>query len=282
MKMKLSRDNIKLFYRLYHPLLFYANKELGMIEGINSPEDFKRCPLDETNKLRNKLYEHPHLIKSFACENPFNFSSYELKIVESWENFVKGRFFIFRYLKNYTVFLTEDDPPKAYGVYALNTTFEEMLGPYLPLMVDAVLLPYRDKIIYDGIFSPYSISFGSGIRRRFNDDYQLAKSRFGIITSLPFSEEEIEQNDAEQLKFYLKGKHNREIYEQEIDELIEKDETLWILYHQEMGKVHARGYRKQLREIGLNDIWFAILEGVIVASGKTKNQLEKVLGVVTK
>ncbi|MDI6902741.1 MAG: hypothetical protein QMC77_03310 [Methanocellales archaeon] len=276
-KMKLSTEDVELFYRLYHPLLVYVNKKFKIVEGINFPEDFKKFPIEEINKLRDKLYEQPELIDSFVRENPLNFSSHELKMISTWKNFVKGRFLIFRYLKNYTVFLDPNEPPKAYGVLALNSPFEELIGPYLPIMVEAVLLPFKDKIIYDSIFSPYSITFGSGMRRSFNDAYQEAKSRFGIITSLPFAAEEVEQSDSDKLKFYLRSERNREMYWKEIEELINKDPSLLTLYHQEMGKIHARTYKKQLHEIGLTDAWFAILEGITIASGATKDEVEQIL-----
>ena len=48
-----------------------------------------------------------------------------------------------------------------------------------------------------------------------------------------------------------------------------------VIYHQEMGKSHARTYGRRLHEIGLNDAWFGILEGLVIASGKTKEDLEK-------
>ena len=144
-------------------------------------------------------------------------------------------------------------------------------------MVEAVLLPFNDKIIYDSIFFPYSMTFGGGIRRSFNDAYQEAKSRFGIITSLPFSTEKVEQNDAANLRFYLRSKRNREMYWEEIEELINKDPNLLTLYHQEMGKIHARTYGKRLREIGLTNAWFAILEGMTIASGATKDEVERIL-----
>ncbi|GFP31237.1 hypothetical protein, partial [Candidatus Hakubella thermalkaliphila] len=228
-------------------------------------------------KLRDRLYKHPELINSFVVENPLNFSNHELKIISSWKDFVKGRFLIFRYLTSYAVFLDTDEPPKAYGVLALNTTFEEIVGSYLPIMVEAVLLPFNDKIIYDSIFSPYSITFGSGIRRSLNDAYQKAKSRFGIITSLPFSIEKVEQSDADKLRFYLRSEHNRKMYWEEIEELINKDPNLLTLYHQEMGKIHARTYGKRLREIGLTNAWFAILEGITIASGATRDEVERIL-----
>lgn len=144
-------------------------------------------------------------------------------------------------------------------------------------MVESVLLPFNDKIIYDSIFSPYRMTFGGGIRRSFNDAYQEAKSKFGIITSLPFSIKKVEQSDAAKLRFYLKSKHNREMYWEEIAELINKDPILLTLYHQEMGKIHARTYGKRLRDIGLSNAWFAIIEGITIASGVTKDEVERIL-----
>ncbi len=275
--MRLSKEDVKLFYKLYNPLLVYVNKKFKIIEGIDSPEDLKKYSIKKICKVRDRLYKHSELINSFITENPLNFSANELKIISSWKELVQGKFLIFRYLKNYTVFLDTDESPKAYGVFALNTAFEEMVGSCLPAMVEAVLLPFNGKIVYDGILFPYSMTFGGGIRRSFNDAYQEAKSKFGIITSLPFSTEKVEQNDAANLRFYLRSKRNREMYWEEIEELIDKDPNLLTLYHQEMGKIHARTYGKRLCEIGLTNAWFAILEGMTIASGATKDEVERIL-----
>ena len=274
-EMRLSREEVELFYRLYRPLLVYANAKLNMVKGVSSPDEIEEIPLEETNRIRVELYKHPELMESFVTENPFNFSEEELRVIRSWKDFVKGRFIILRHLRNYTIFLDPDDPPKAYGVLALRTSFQEMF-PYLPVMVEAVLLPFEGRIIYDGVLRPYLIRFGGGIRRSFNDAYQMAKSMFGIITSLPF-EEKARWSDADRLRFYLKSERNREIYSKEIERLIEKDPALLRLYHQEMGKIHARTYGRKLREIGVRRGWFAILEGVIIASGKTRDEVERVL-----
>jgi len=67
------------------------------------------------------------------------------------------------------------------------------------------------------------------------------------------------------------------MYWEKIEELIDKNSNLLILYHSEMGKIHARRYRKLLREIGLGNVWFAILEGIIVASGQTRDEVEQIL-----
>ncbi|MGQ9625241.1 MAG: hypothetical protein ACUVXA_19265 [Candidatus Jordarchaeum sp.] len=274
--MSLPEKDVELFYKLYHPLLVYVNVKENIVESINSPEDIKELPdKRELGKIRTHLYNHLELIGSFVAENPLNFSSTELNIISGWKNFVKGEFLVFRYMKKYTVFLKTDGPPKAYGVLSLYTPFEEMLGSSLPVMVDCVLLPFKDKIVYDGIVIPYNIFFGGGIRRSFNHAYQEAKHRFGIITSLPFIEKEEKQSDADKLKFYLKSESNRERYWEEIDELI-KDPNLLTLYHQEMGKIHAKTLGKRLREVGLTQGWFATLEGEIVASGTTREEVERI------
>ncbi len=275
--MKLPKEDAKTFYRLFHSLLIYTNRKFKITDSINSPEDLMELSLEEINKLRDKLYKQTVLIDSFISENPLNFLTNELEIISSWKNFVKSTFYIFRYLKNYTIFLGTNDPPKAYGVLALKSPLEEIIGPYLPIMVKAVLLPFKNIIIYDSILLPHTITFGGGIRRSLNDTYQEAKSRFGIIASLPFSLKKVEQSEADKLRFYLRSKRNREIYWEEVENLVNKDLSFLTLYHQEMGKIHARTYGKQLREIGLVDVWFAILKGVIVASGKTKKQVENIL-----
>jgi len=44
-----------------------------------------------------------------------------------------------------------------------------------------------------------------------------------------------------------------------------------------MGKMQARKFGKRLREIGVSEAWFAILEGTIIASGATQDQVKQIL-----
>ena len=59
----------------------------------------------------------------------------------------------------------------------------DILPPTLPLLIKAVLLPWKGQIIWDGLFTIYNISFGSGIRGSIRESYRQAKAA-GIITSL--------------------------------------------------------------------------------------------------
>jgi hypothetical protein len=185
-----------------------------------------------------------------------NFSLDELEIIKSWKNFINEKLLIFRYLKNYTIFRDINKPPKAYGVIALNSYFEEMLESNLPIMVEAVLLPFKNRIIYDSILTHYPISFGGGMHRDFNGTYQEAKFRYGIIKSISMTNE-LEKTNTDLLRFYLRNEHNREIYGQEIDDLVNKDYEFLKIYHQETEKSHSRKYGRKLHEIRVITGWFA-------------------------
>ena len=45
-------------------------------------------------------------------------------------------------------------------------------------------LGHEDRIIYDGLVSPYQITFGAGIRSELDEDYRAARERGSVITSL--------------------------------------------------------------------------------------------------
>ena len=50
--------------------------------------------------------------------------------------------------------------------------------------METVLLPFKNKIIYDGIISKHEISFGRGIREMFKSTYNKAKKENQIIISM--------------------------------------------------------------------------------------------------
>ena len=274
--MKLAQEDLNLFFKLHPALLFYANQQLKVVDGVPTLEKFMNSGVTKQVKVRNALYDHMALIDSFVKENPFNFSAGELKIVAGWKHLVKGTFYLLRYLRSYAIFLDNRSPPRAYGVLALTNTFEEVLSRELPIRLESVLLPFKGRIVYDGFLVPCRIFFGRDIREELKEDYQEAKYRYGIITSLPVAREN-EKTDAERLKYYLRNESNRLRYEEEIERLTGKDFNLLKIYHQEMGKIHARKLGRRLREIGLSQGWFAALEGTIIASGATQEQVKQIL-----
>ena len=165
--------------------MHFVNQRLGVVSDIGSPVEFAALPPETRLDVKEALLDRLDLIETFVHENPAGLSDDQLDIVLSWRHQVSGAFYVFRKLKNYMVFLSSGNPSVAYGVVALTEPFEELIGPYLPRMTETVLLPFKDKIVYDGLLSGYNISFGGGIKRTLNDSYREAKERLGIITTLP-------------------------------------------------------------------------------------------------
>ena len=143
--------------------------------------------------------------------------------------------------------------------------------PQTPAYVEAVLLPFKNQIIYDGLIAPYSIYFGRSMRFGFQDTFDKAKAHYGIIESLPvkkLSEFETNQN---LLKYYLK---DLEFYHDDINHLIESDEKLKELFYHEIARKNSRSFKKTLKQYNISNCWFAVLGDIIIASGKSKEEAE--------
>ncbi len=188
--MLLTPQDAELFFQLHRALMFFVNQRLRVLpDDVASPEAFSSLAPEVRLKVRDAFLEHTNLIGAFVEENPAGLTADELDVLRSWRHPVHGRFYAFRQLKKYMVFLSTDPQPVAYGVLALTQPFEELVGPYLPVLTEAVLLPFKGVIVYDGLLRSYRISFGPGIRRSLNESFKEAKARHGIVTSLPLSDE---------------------------------------------------------------------------------------------
>ena len=83
-------------------------------------------------------------------------------------------------MKKGSIFISADDL-EVYSVLGLFSSWEEMfVYRPLPVMLEAVLLPFRDKIITDGLVVSYHIVFGRGAATDFKDAYMNAKKMGNI------------------------------------------------------------------------------------------------------
>ncbi|MCT7970890.1 hypothetical protein [Laspinema olomoucense] len=287
--MQLADSDIDLFYHLYYSILIYVNQKFGLFAGCCGSEEMSELTPLQVNELRQQLYTHPYLFDLFAEENPLKIAPDLLQIVSSWHNFISGRFYIYSYHQNYAVLIADRPPSKAYGVLALDCPFPELVGSVLPVMVETVLLPFKNKIIYDGTLQPYPFYLGLSIKGSLSETYHHAVEKFGIIASLtevaaaepppaPQPDHQLSPlSHGELLKFYLQSEENRKTYEVQIQELVQKSVDLKVTYYQEMGRLYAEIYQARWREIGIKKGWIALFEEMPIASGGTKAEVEGIL-----
>lgn len=180
--MNLSQEDAALFFRLMGNLQLYVNRRLNILPDVESVETYARLDSEAKRKVRDALYQHADLIDDFVAENPANLSFDELQIVQSWKHHVADNFFILRFLKRYAIFISSD---KVYGVLGLYDRLQDIFyGQPLPIWVETVLLPFKGRIVYDGLLISRNIIFGAGIRGDLNETYQAAKQNGKIIESL--------------------------------------------------------------------------------------------------
>jgi hypothetical protein len=181
--MNLSQEDAKVFFELMWGLQRYVNQQRGILKDIQSPLEYADLPTEKKLKVRDALWKSPDLIDAYVEANPEALSSKEVEIVRNWKKFIQDKFFVLRHLKKYTVFIGNQG--QVYGVLGLFDSLEEIVPSFkLPCMVDAVLLPFKGWIVYDGLLQGYSISFGGGIRSELNHTYMIAKQKERIITTL--------------------------------------------------------------------------------------------------
>lgn len=269
----LSQSDAKLFHKLMDSLLFYANKKLNIIKHCSSIEEFHKNEIEKTVQIRKNVFSDNKLIDEYLKENPNNLSNEEMQILASWKKSLEGEFYLVKYEKELALFLHSKEQ-KVYGVKGITDSFKEKFDGYSPIMIKIRLLPFRGNLIYDGIFFPYQITFGGGIRSSIKVETDTAIQKYGVIASLENPVVEKKNSDEDLLRFYFKSQDTRDRYFEEIDKLREKSPELEAVYYQEDAGIFARDIKKSLKLRGIKG-HFAVLVNAVVASALTEKELEE-------
>ena len=178
--MKLLAEESIQFYKLLFYLQYYVLINIENESKHISKKEYMALSLNKKLKYRNELWSNNEWIDKYIKDNPDNLLEEELKMIEKWKSRVNDKFFIERYLKKYAVFISSAS--KVYGVVGITEDIDEIISPQeIPAYIETVLLPFRDKIIYDGLFSRYSMSFGKGIKEMLKETYNKAKGNQIIL-----------------------------------------------------------------------------------------------------
>lgn len=178
------------YYKLWYKLIYWINCKYKIVPPFPKPVYGEKVNEQPFIVIREKLWENPKYITEFLNSSVAkDFNDTEKQTLEDWsKKFIKGKFLIHKHLKEYSVFQPfekELDSKKLYGVYGLTNSIKDMLwDKKMPLLVEAVLLPFKGKIVHDSFIAPYGISFGGGAKESFVQFYKEANDKHGIITSL--------------------------------------------------------------------------------------------------
>jgi hypothetical protein len=180
--MILADDDAALFYRAWGALLTWVNDRRRVVPSFRRPTPEQPMDAERAIQIRDVLWADDGLREQFLGEGAGALPAAERELIASWKHRVSGSFLIYNHLRAHSTFMGAG----VYGVRGIYTPLSTMF-PAVPTYVEAVLLPFRDVIIIDGLVSRPSmqISFGAGARRMFKEQYDAARTRGTILTRLP-------------------------------------------------------------------------------------------------
>ncbi len=174
----LTKEDATLFYKLFTDLCFFVNQKHNLFPNIEKVSDIfnpsgavnANCTLE----LKEILWKDNKTIIEYIKKNKDALSLEEISILESWKKRVKGHFFIYEYIDSKAIMLSSDN--KVYEVSGIISPISEQIpAKDLPVMVETVLLPFKDRIIYDSIISRSLISLGPNMLEQISKEYYEAK-----------------------------------------------------------------------------------------------------------
>ena len=179
--MVLEPEERKLFFSNWLGLLAYVNKKHKLVKGFGQPVTPVGIKPETIIKIKNKLWKKPEIIDEYI-DSVWDLPNDNIQILKSWKKGIAAKFLVVRHLKKHSVFLHTENHT-LYGVYGITSPIAEMIPTEcLPVLLDTVLIPFKGVIIYDSVFQIKNISFGSNMRREYNQIYLGNKKN--IITTL--------------------------------------------------------------------------------------------------
>ena len=177
--MILNEHDYKAYLKAHLGLLHYSYciKHRKVI-GFNT---FLDLPFSDKIESRNYFLSHDNLLEDYYSDKK-DLDKADKGILNGFKNKISGDFVYFKQLKKHAIFLDTTNQ-KVYGVIALSDTMDSFFE-YFPVIVQATIIPFQDKIIYDGFISSYPVRIGKNMNSEFEYLYKRAKTENKIITRL--------------------------------------------------------------------------------------------------
>jgi len=186
---QLSQSECKLFYETWYKLLDYTNRKLKVVAykfSLKHPDIHNEVLL---LKIRERLWKQPELIGEFIAEgiSAGTLSDEETDLLQAWEHYhIQGKYFLVKYLPEAAVLMSmdRDKEVRLYAVKGVTNSIAGALRRKLPMMLETVLLPFKDRIVYDSFMTSHAIEFSDNVTSIVEAEYARVEKECGIIRML--------------------------------------------------------------------------------------------------
>ena len=181
--MVISKEQGDLFYKLWLPLLSYANYKYCIVNDFAADVPSKGISPEKASKVADRIWDDVSILDEYLEICSEEMSEEEMDIVNGWKKAVRGTFVVDRHLRKGSILVSADK--KVYLVKGIYSSWREMLGNLpMPQMVEATLIPFQGEIIHDGLVHPYGVCMGKNLADEAKNIYLNAKNRNEICTCL--------------------------------------------------------------------------------------------------
>ena len=181
---QLHWSECRLFYETWYGLMGFVNKKKNVLPVDIEPIYPNPINDEAIYHIREVLWKNPDLIDEYLIS--VSLPKEKIELLNSWRKyFIKGMFTVAEHKAEYSILLTADEKgeDKLYAVKGLSRSLANVLPYELPITIEAVLLPFKDKIVYDTLIGTRDIRYGKGAKDMFTRIYEKAREN-GIITCL--------------------------------------------------------------------------------------------------
>ena len=179
--MTLTDKEYKEFLKTHLDPLFYVGHQNNILPKDLSLKKFLNLDFQIKFKCRETLFEDEDIIDEYIALNFDHLTTDQIKILVGLKKKIKSNFVIFKCLTNYAIFIDTQDN-RFYAVKALGDSFDTFFNNF-PVKISTTLIPFKDKIIYDGFIQSSGVYYGRNMTEKMNEDYKKAKRNKEILTS---------------------------------------------------------------------------------------------------
>ncbi|MGN0589820.1 MAG: hypothetical protein ACI4KO_09805 [Ruminiclostridium sp.] len=134
----------------------------------------------DVKEVANAVWDDPVIIEEYLRSRKNRISEDDAAILSSWKRRIADDFILERHLKSGSVFISSSTG-EVYLVSGIISSWEGIFyyrNP--PIMINAVLVPFKNVIISDGLVLPYNMYFGTNAKAGFKEQYMHSKKN-GLI-----------------------------------------------------------------------------------------------------
>jgi len=185
--MRLSNRDAKEFYEIWFRLLRTVNENHNISPTLT---EFVYGEVDilEESKIRDYIWTRPEAIDEVIADyEKAGFNERELSVLEAWRNkYAYSEFILVEHRSNHTIFMNTKDDNRLYAVHGIFDSLKKIYPARLvPMTMKTALIPFKNKIIYDGIFSDISTDEHETPHEMLHQTYREAKKKWGTSFTLP-------------------------------------------------------------------------------------------------